>query len=178
MRVAIYGRVSTSHQVEHQTIEQQLGRLTAHVGTQAAAGWALDPTHVFRDDGFSGAALARLQQKARRSLTAGRGSPQKIGALAQPFDAGLARRAFGDDPTGRVATSRDHGIRRKLCRRPVHDRPARDQRRTPGAGRGLRTLWARRGPSGASITPIYMCGPAGPTGPLRSGRRGGRRTGR
>ena len=28
MRVAIYGRVSTGHQVEHQTIEQQIGRLT------------------------------------------------------------------------------------------------------------------------------------------------------
>ena len=41
MRVAIYGRVSTSHQVEHQTIEQQLGRLTAHVGAHAAEGWAL-----------------------------------------------------------------------------------------------------------------------------------------
>ena len=41
MRIAIYGRVSTSHQVEHQTIEQQLGRLTAYAGAQAAAGWAL-----------------------------------------------------------------------------------------------------------------------------------------
>jgi len=30
MRVAIYGRVSTSHQVDHQTIEQQLERLSAH----------------------------------------------------------------------------------------------------------------------------------------------------
>ena len=59
MRVAIYGRVSTSHQVEHQTIEQQLGRLAAHVGAQAAEGWALDPAHVFRDDGLSNAALAR-----------------------------------------------------------------------------------------------------------------------
>ncbi len=59
MHIAIYGRVSTSHQVEHQTIEQQLGRLTAHVGTQAAEGWALDPAHVFRDDGVSGAVLAR-----------------------------------------------------------------------------------------------------------------------
>ena len=28
MRIAIYGRVSTSHQVEHQTIEQQIERLT------------------------------------------------------------------------------------------------------------------------------------------------------
>ena len=32
MRVAIYGRVSTGHQVEHQTIEQQIERLTAHGG--------------------------------------------------------------------------------------------------------------------------------------------------
>ena len=30
MRVAIYGRVSTGHQVEHQTIEQQIERLIAH----------------------------------------------------------------------------------------------------------------------------------------------------
>ncbi|MFC7556264.1 recombinase family protein [Pseudoroseomonas wenyumeiae] len=59
MRIAIYGRVSTSHQVEHQTIEQQLGRLVAHIGTHAAEAWALDPAHVFRDDGFSGAVLAR-----------------------------------------------------------------------------------------------------------------------
>ena len=36
MRVAIYGRVSTGHQVEHQTIEQQLGRLAEHVQAHAA----------------------------------------------------------------------------------------------------------------------------------------------
>ena len=59
MRIAIYGRVSTSHQVDHQTIEQQLERLTAHVRAHAAEGWALDPAHVFRDDGYSGAVLAR-----------------------------------------------------------------------------------------------------------------------
>ena len=59
MRVAIYGRVSTSHQVDHQTIEQQLERLSAHVRAHAAEGWALDPAHVFRDDGYSGAVLAR-----------------------------------------------------------------------------------------------------------------------
>src|SRR3954449_8469693 len=59
MRVAIYGRVSTSHQVEHQTIDQQLARLVAHVGAHAAEGWALDPAHVFRDDGYSGAVLVR-----------------------------------------------------------------------------------------------------------------------
>ena len=59
MRIAIYSRVSTSHQVEHQTIEQQLDQLTAHVQMHAADGWVLDPTHVFRDEGYSGAVLAR-----------------------------------------------------------------------------------------------------------------------
>ncbi|MCW2240436.1 site-specific DNA recombinase [Azospirillum canadense] len=59
MRVAIYGRVSTSHQVDHQTIEQQFERLTAHVHAHTAEGWILDPGHVFRDDGYSGATLAR-----------------------------------------------------------------------------------------------------------------------
>ena len=72
MRIAIYGRVSTSHQVEHQTIEQQLGRLTAHVGAQAAAGWALDPAHVYRDDGYSGAALARPGLDRLRDAIKGR----------------------------------------------------------------------------------------------------------
>ncbi|MCW2239377.1 DNA invertase Pin-like site-specific DNA recombinase [Azospirillum canadense] len=38
MRVAIYGRVSTSHQVDHQTIEQQFERLTAHVHAHTAEG--------------------------------------------------------------------------------------------------------------------------------------------
>ena len=50
---------STSHQVDHQTIEQQLERLTAAVHARAADGWVIDPTHVFRDDGYSGAVLAR-----------------------------------------------------------------------------------------------------------------------
>ena len=59
MRIAIYSRVSTSHQVEHQTIEQQLDRLAAHVQMHAAEGWVVDPTHVFRDEGYSGAVLAR-----------------------------------------------------------------------------------------------------------------------
>jgi DNA invertase Pin-like site-specific DNA recombinase len=61
MRVAIYGRVSTGHQVEHQTIEQRLERFTAAVRARAAEGWTLDPGHVFRDDGYSGAvSLPRL----------------------------------------------------------------------------------------------------------------------
>lgn len=56
MRVAVYVRVSTSHQVQHQTIEQQLTRLRSHVQSQ---GWLLLDEHIFRDDGYSGATLAR-----------------------------------------------------------------------------------------------------------------------
>ena len=72
MRVAIYGRVSTSHQVEHQTIEQQLARLVAHVSAHAAEGWALDPAHVFRDDGYSGAVLVRPGLDRLRDAVKGR----------------------------------------------------------------------------------------------------------
>ena len=72
MRVAIYGRVSTSHQVDHQTIEQQLERLAAHARAHAAEGWVLDPTHVFRDNGYSGAALARPGLDRLRDAVKGR----------------------------------------------------------------------------------------------------------
>src|SRR4051795_13461044 len=72
MRVAIYGRVSTSHQVDHQTIEQQLERLSAHVRAHAAEGWALDPAHLFRDDGYSGAVLARPGLDRLRDAVKGR----------------------------------------------------------------------------------------------------------
>jgi site-specific DNA recombinase len=56
MRIAIYVRVSTSHQVQQQTIDQQLDRILAHVRTQ---GWTHSDEHIFRDDGYSGATLAR-----------------------------------------------------------------------------------------------------------------------
>ena len=72
MRIAIYSRVSTGHQVEHQTIEQQIERLTAHVGTHATKGWTLDPAQVFRDDGYSGAALARPGLDRLRDAIKGR----------------------------------------------------------------------------------------------------------
>src|ERR687890_398304 len=72
MRVAIYGRVSTGHQVEQQTIEQQIGRLKAHVAAHAVEGWTLEPTHVFRDDGYSGAVLARPSLDRLRDAIKGR----------------------------------------------------------------------------------------------------------
>jgi len=56
MRAAIYVRVSTQGQVETQTIKQQIVRLKEHIQEQ---GWLLDPTHIYRDDGHSGARLAR-----------------------------------------------------------------------------------------------------------------------
>jgi len=56
MRVALYARVSSSRQVQRQTIEQQLTRLQCHVQQQ---GWTLDPDHIYRDDGYSGAKLNR-----------------------------------------------------------------------------------------------------------------------
>ena len=55
-RVAWYVRVSTATQVQAETIEQQLERLHAY---SQAHGWAWDERHLFRDDGYSGASLAR-----------------------------------------------------------------------------------------------------------------------
>jgi site-specific DNA recombinase len=72
MRVAIYGRVSTGHQVEQQTIEQQIERLKTYVAAHAAEGWTLEPTHVFRDDGYSGAVLARPGLDRLRDAVKGR----------------------------------------------------------------------------------------------------------
>lgn len=56
MSVAVYVRVSTQHQVESQTIEQQLERLRAHLQAQ---GNSLSDDSIFRDDGYSGAVLTR-----------------------------------------------------------------------------------------------------------------------
>ena len=67
MRVAVYARVSTSRQVQLQSIEQQLERLNGHIRAQ---GWELTEENIFRDDGYSGATLTRpgldkLRDKAR-----------------------------------------------------------------------------------------------------------------
>ena len=56
MKVALYARVSTLRQQQSQTIEQQLERLQAHLAKQ---GWEVATDHIFRDDGYSGAKLAR-----------------------------------------------------------------------------------------------------------------------
>jgi site-specific DNA recombinase len=56
MRVAVYARVPATRQAQAQTIEQQLDRLRAAV---AERGWELEEQHIYRDDGYSGAALGR-----------------------------------------------------------------------------------------------------------------------
>jgi site-specific DNA recombinase len=56
MRVAMYARVSTQHQAQTQTIDQQLEQLQSYC---VAHGWEWKPEHVFRDDGYSGASLSR-----------------------------------------------------------------------------------------------------------------------
>ena len=56
MRLAIYVRVSTRQQAQTQSIEQQLERLQTHCTAQ---GWPWEESHIFRDDGYSGASLRR-----------------------------------------------------------------------------------------------------------------------
>ncbi len=56
LRVAIYARVSTLHQAQAQTIEQQLTRLQVYAHDH---GWLVPDDHIFRDDGRSGSDLNR-----------------------------------------------------------------------------------------------------------------------
>jgi site-specific DNA recombinase len=55
--VALYVRVSTNRQQQHQTIAQQIACLREQVATQPD--WHLREEHVYRDDGYSGAKLNR-----------------------------------------------------------------------------------------------------------------------
>ena len=57
MDIALYVRVSTNHQQQTQTIEQQIERLQAHVAEHSD--WHLSDEHIYRDDGYSGAKLDR-----------------------------------------------------------------------------------------------------------------------
>jgi len=57
MEVALYARVSTTRQQQHQTIEHQLSRLRDYVATHPD--WSVADEHIYRDDGYSGAKLNR-----------------------------------------------------------------------------------------------------------------------
>ena len=56
MSVALYARVSTDRQNRDQTIESQLAALRRWAEEQ---GHAIQPEHVFTDDGYSGSRLDR-----------------------------------------------------------------------------------------------------------------------
>jgi site-specific DNA recombinase len=68
MRIAVYVRVSTQHQAESQTSEQQLERLQVHIAQQ---GWLLPIENLFRDEGYSGATLKRPGLDRLRDRVAG-----------------------------------------------------------------------------------------------------------
>jgi site-specific DNA recombinase len=68
VRVAVYVRVSTQHQAQSQTSEQQLERLRAYIAEQ---GWSLPAENLFRDEGYSGATLKRPGLDRLRDRAAG-----------------------------------------------------------------------------------------------------------
>ncbi len=56
MKIAVSVRVSGHRQVQTQTIEQQLDRLSTHIQSQ---GQDFQQVEIFRDDGYSGTSLKR-----------------------------------------------------------------------------------------------------------------------
>ena len=84
-RVALYARVSTDRQAEHQTIEQQLERLQAEARQR---GWTIPPAQIYRDDGVSGARLDRpALDRLRDAISQG-----QVGVLLITSPDRLARR--------------------------------------------------------------------------------------
>src|SRR5919202_2456743 len=67
MRAAIYARVSTERQEREQTIESQLTALQHWVQLHQHS---LNPTHIYRDEGYSGARLDRPGLDALRDAAA------------------------------------------------------------------------------------------------------------
>ncbi len=67
MRIALYARVSSHHQAQTGTIQQQLDRLQLHCEQQ---GWPWSSVQIFRDDGYSGSALKRPGLEHLRDLVA------------------------------------------------------------------------------------------------------------
>ena len=57
MKIAIYARVSTQHQQQNQTIDQQLVSLRTHIAQNSE--WSLSEDHIYQDNGYSGANLNR-----------------------------------------------------------------------------------------------------------------------
>ncbi len=66
-RVALYARVSTARQEQEQTIDSQIEALRHYVHGQE---WTLEARHIYLDDGYSGARLARPGLDALRDAAA------------------------------------------------------------------------------------------------------------
>lgn len=85
MHVAIYARVSSMHQAQAQTMDQQLDRLRAHAEQQ---GWSLTANLVFRDDGYSGASLRRPGLDRLRDAAAAIANRMQVGTSVPIFRGG------------------------------------------------------------------------------------------
>jgi len=66
-RIAIYARVSSDHQAQHDTIASQLAAVQAFATAQ---GVRIDPDLIFADNGISGTTLARPKLDALRDKAA------------------------------------------------------------------------------------------------------------
>ena len=115
MEVALYMRVSTSRQQQHQTIEQQLSRLRDDVATRPD--WSVADEHIYRDDGSSGATrtrpgLDRLRDRAAMAAFA---------CVLIPAPDRFARHSVPQMLLVDERTQR--GCRVEFVERPMHDDP-------------------------------------------------------
>jgi site-specific DNA recombinase len=157
MQVALYARVSTSHQQQEGTIESQRRCLKHHIQHQ---GWDLLPEHEYLDDGLSGArldrpALDRCRDAARRGefdavvvL-----SPDRLARnyahqwlLVEEFEKLhtqwiFLQNPFGDTPQGKLLTQMQ-GMMAEYERAQITERTRRG--RLEKARRGEFIPWAYR----------------------------------
>jgi site-specific DNA recombinase len=70
MRVAMYARVSTTRQVQEQSIEQQLERLHTHAAAHHEEAWEVRAEHIYQDAGWSGRSMQRPGLDALRDAVA------------------------------------------------------------------------------------------------------------
>jgi site-specific DNA recombinase len=115
MEVALYARVSTPRQQQHQTIDQQLSRLHDYVATQAD--WHVADEHIYRDDGYSGATLKRPGLDRLRD----RGARAAVECVVITAPDRLARNSVHQMLLVDALTQR--GCRVEFVERPMSDDP-------------------------------------------------------
>jgi site-specific DNA recombinase len=115
MEVAIYARVSTEHQQQAQTIQQQVERLQQRVAEQPQ--WHLAENHIFLDDGYSGATLNRPALDRLRDQAAWAEFELVLIAAPDRLARNLAHQALMIDELQR------RGCRVEFLERPMSDDP-------------------------------------------------------